>query len=228
MAQQQQRLIAQQTYQSSSSSSTSSLSGSSASTLTSAVRARSGGAGGTGINTNNNGRNNQLQLPPQNSLGTTLGNGVNQQLPPPLPPSQQQHIYAHHQQQQQSLPPPLPPHNLLYNNPQTHHMRALSNSSINSSVHDFFTHTPPDRFLARAHLVEAKEAPATLLNNSKWDHLSQGIWKKFVSSQQTEETFKQKMRLWRYLYLFIKVSSNCIIFGGYYLFFYFISMLLFS
>lgn len=65
--------------------------------------------------------------------------------------------------------------------------------------------TPPDRFLARSHLVEVKETPPTLLNNSKWDHLSQNIWNKFISSQQTEETFKQKMRLWRYLYVIIKV-----------------------
>ncbi|XP_073834169.1 uncharacterized protein [Musca autumnalis] len=104
-------------------------------------------------------------------------------------------------QQMQTLPPPPTPHNLLYNNPQaSHHLRSLSNSS----VHDFFTHTPPDRFLARAHLIEAKEAPSALLNNSKWDKLSQDIWNKFICSQQTEETFKQKMRLWRYLYLFIK------------------------
>ncbi|KAM7346995.1 uncharacterized protein ACRADG_006689 isoform 2-T4 [Cochliomyia hominivorax] len=210
LVQQQQRLIAQHpTYpQSSSSSSTSSVSSSSASTLTSAIRARGGvGVGGSGISANNV-RNNHISLaaPPPNSVGCVSNSGIMagpQQLPPPPQPTQQQ-LYSHHQHQQQSLPPPIPPHNLLYNNPQSHHMRALNNSSINSSVHDFFTHTPPDRFLARAHLVEAKEAPATLLNNSKWDHLSQDIWKKFIHSQQTEETFKQKMRLWRYLYLFIK------------------------
>lgn len=212
LAQQQQRLIAQQTYQSSSSS-TSSLSSSSASTLTSAVRAR-GGVGESVFNTNNV-RNNQLPLLPQTTLTSTVGSssvsGVQQ-----LPPTPTQHFYSlhqHQQQQHQSLPPPLPPHNLLYNNPQTHHIRALSSSSISSSVHDFFTHTPPDRFLARAHLVEAKETPVTLLHNSKWDLLSQGIWKKFINSQQTEETFKQKMHLWRYLYLFIKVRIVVFIFS---------------
>ncbi|XP_011191026.1 poly(A) RNA polymerase gld-2 homolog B [Zeugodacus cucurbitae] len=115
--------------------------------------------------------------------------------------SQQQTL---HQHQQMAAPPPTPishvypQHNLLFSGPTTH-IRSSSNTS-----HEFFTHTPPDRFLARAHLIEAKEAPSSLLNNSKWDNLSQGVWNKFINSQQTEETFKQKMRLWRYLYIIIK------------------------
>ncbi|XP_036345463.1 poly(A) RNA polymerase gld-2 homolog A-like [Rhagoletis pomonella] len=114
--------------------------------------------------------------------------------------SQQQGLQNH----QMAAPPPAsishvyPQHNLLYGGPPTH-IRSTANSP-----HDYFTHTPPDRFLARAHLVEAKEAPSTLLNNSKWDNLSQGVWNKFINSQQTEETFKQKMRLWRYLYIIVK------------------------
>lgn len=154
-----------------------------------------------------------------NGNGRNVGNGRNHQYlqnhaymtatatPGNISNNGQQTMFSNifpHAQQMQTLPPPPPtPHNLLYNNPQaSHHLRSLSSSS----VHDFFTHTPPDRFLARAHLIEAKEAPAALLNNSKWDKLSQDIWNKFICSQQTEETFKQKMRLWRYLYLFIKVS----------------------
>ncbi|XP_067642222.1 poly(A) RNA polymerase gld-2 homolog B-like isoform X2 [Eurosta solidaginis] len=109
------------------------------------------------------------------------------------------------QQSQMAVPPPptsishvYTQHNLLFGGPQTH-----IRSSVNAS-HEFFTHTPPDRFLARAHLIEAKETPNTLLNKSKWDNLSLSIWNKFINSQQTEETFKQKMRLWRYLYIIIK------------------------
>ncbi|XP_049310982.1 poly(A) RNA polymerase gld-2 homolog B [Bactrocera dorsalis] len=115
--------------------------------------------------------------------------------------SQQQTLHHH---QQITAPPPTPishvypQHNLLFGGPTTH-IRTSSNTA-----HEFFTHTPPDRFLARAHLIEAKEAPCSLLNNSKWDNLSQGVWNKFINSQQTEETFKQKMRLWRYLYIIIK------------------------
>lgn len=67
-------------------------------------------------------------------------------------------------------------------------------------------YTPPDRFLTRAHLVEQKVPPDTLLNGSKWDQLSQMIWDKFFLAQQTEETYKKKMYLWRYLYLIVKVS----------------------
>lgn len=69
-------------------------------------------------------------------------------------------------------------------------------------------YTPPDRFLTRAHLVEQKQPPDTLLNGTKWDQLSQMIWDKFFSAQQTEETYKKKMYLWRYLYLIVKVSIN--------------------
>lgn len=179
--QQQQRLIAQQT-QHSCSPSLSMSSNSTASSIPSVQRTRSSG----------NNRNHQyLQNHSLMASSSMNGNNAQQTVLP--------HMFPH--QQLQSLPPPPPPHNLLYNNPQVHHLRTLRNSS----VHDFFTHTPPDRFLARAHLIEAKEAPASLLNNSKWDNLSQDIWSKFISCQQTEETFKQKMRLWRFLYLFIKV-----------------------
>ncbi|XP_075154293.1 uncharacterized protein LOC142227936 isoform X2 [Haematobia irritans] len=176
LPQQQQRLIAQQ-----SSSPTLSLPGNTSYSLPTAQRS----VRGTG-----NGRSQYLQ---NNSTllasSTTNSNQQTTMIP---------HIFSH--QQMQSLPPPPPPHNLLYHNPQVQHMRQLNNPS----VHDFFTHTPPDRFLAKAHLIEAKEAPASLLNNSKWDNLSRDIWAKFISSQQTEETFRKKMRLWRYLYLFIK------------------------
>ncbi|CAH2261516.1 jg20145 [Pararge aegeria aegeria] len=39
---------------------------------------------------------------------------------------------------------------------------------------------------------------------SQYDTLSQEIWDKFMKSQQTEETFRKKMNLWRYLYITIK------------------------
>ncbi|KAL9882315.1 uncharacterized protein ACN427_010194 isoform 2-T7 [Glossina fuscipes fuscipes] len=178
--QQQQRVIVQQQQQSS--TSLPSNSNPNITSLNAGVRTRSGG------------RNQQIQT----SVITNAGSG-SQQSPPP--PSLQTHLLTHQPASLQTVPQPS--HNLIYNNPPTH-MRALAGITANPSVHDFFTHTPPDRFLARAHLIEAKEAPPSLLSNTKWDNLSQGIWKKFISSQQTKETFKQKMKLWRYLYLFIK------------------------
>lgn len=83
----------------------------------------------------------------------------------------------------------------------------LSNYNDNSSLY-----TPPDRFLTRAHLVEIKTAPDTLVNGSQWDSLSQMIWDKFQASQQSENTYKKKMYLWRYLYLCVKVSILLLIF----------------
>uniref|UniRef100_A0A1A9W310 PAP-associated domain-containing protein n=1 Tax=Glossina brevipalpis TaxID=37001 RepID=A0A1A9W310_9MUSC len=178
--QQQQHLIVQQQQQSSIS-----LPGSSSTSITSL---------NTGMRIRTVGCNQQIQT----SVITSAGNG-SQQSPPA--PAMQTHLFAHQPAPLQTVPQPS--HNLIYSNPPTH-MRTLTGATTNPSVHEFFTHTPPDRFLARAHLIEAKEAPPALLSNTKWDHLSQGIWKKFISSQQTEETFKQKMRLWRYLYLLIK------------------------
>jgi poly(A) RNA polymerase GLD2 len=64
--------------------------------------------------------------------------------------------------------------------------------------------SPADRFLARSYMVEIKEPPKQLLNNSKWDRLSQAIWNKFQKRQQTEETYKRKMQLWKQLYLIMK------------------------
>ncbi|XP_047532411.1 poly(A) RNA polymerase gld-2 homolog A-like isoform X1 [Vanessa atalanta] len=62
----------------------------------------------------------------------------------------------------------------------------------------------PERYLSAAYPFQVKFTPDDLLNGSKWDTLSQEIWDKFVKSQQTEETFRKKMNLWRYLYITIK------------------------
>ncbi|KAM3960422.1 poly(A) RNA polymerase gld-2 homolog A [Aphomia sociella] len=62
----------------------------------------------------------------------------------------------------------------------------------------------PDRYLSESYSCQVKFTPDDLLNGSKWDTLSQEIWDKFVKSQQTEETFRRKMNLWRYLYVNIR------------------------
>ncbi|XP_046487826.1 poly(A) RNA polymerase gld-2 homolog A isoform X1 [Neodiprion pinetum] len=62
----------------------------------------------------------------------------------------------------------------------------------------------PDRFLARSHLIEVTKMPAKLLTGSHWDVLSQDIWEKFMTHQQTEATYRNKMMLWKYLYIYIK------------------------
>lgn len=62
----------------------------------------------------------------------------------------------------------------------------------------------PDRFLNSSYPFEIKYSPTDLLNGSKWDSLSQDIWDRFMAAQQTEDTFRKKMNLWRFLYTSIK------------------------
>lgn len=63
----------------------------------------------------------------------------------------------------------------------------------------------PDRFLAKSHLVEVTSIPNNLVTKSIWDGLSQQIWSKFISNQQTQVTYRNKMMLWKHLYIYIKV-----------------------
>lgn len=44
-----------------------------------------------------------------------------------------------------------------------------------------------------------------IISNIDLLQLSTEIWNKFIGNQQTEETYKKKMLLWKYLYIFIKV-----------------------
>ncbi|XP_066596030.1 poly(A) RNA polymerase gld-2 homolog A-like isoform X2 [Prorops nasuta] len=71
----------------------------------------------------------------------------------------------------------------------------------------FSRHTiAPERFLARSHLIEVTQTPKGLVLGSAWDELSQDIWKKFMANQQTEHTFRNKMMLWKCLYVLIKTN----------------------
>ncbi|XP_014249186.1 poly(A) RNA polymerase gld-2 homolog A-like isoform X3 [Cimex lectularius] len=86
-----------------------------------------------------------------------------------------------------NVPSPFPPNNFI---------------NFSSMFAPFYT--APDRFLHRAHLMEVKHTPEGLNCGSIWDQLSQAIWKKFITSQQTEETYRRKMGLWKCLYVYIK------------------------
>lgn len=89
----------------------------------------------------------------------------------------------------------------------------INNRTNGGGYIDNQLYTPPDRFLSRAHLIELKGAPDALLcGDSKWDQLSQMVWEKFMGAQQTEDTYKKKMYLWRYLYLCVKVSLRLFFF----------------
>ncbi|KAF3428640.1 hypothetical protein E2986_01796 [Frieseomelitta varia] len=64
----------------------------------------------------------------------------------------------------------------------------------------------PDRFLARSHLIEVTRSPDDLFTGSIWDRLSKDVWSKFMMNQQTETVYRNKMMLWRYLYVYIKTA----------------------
>ncbi|KAH8337072.1 hypothetical protein KR074_012240, partial [Drosophila pseudoananassae] len=62
---------------------------------------------------------------------------------------------------------------------------------------------PPDRYLAQARNIEIVTQPEQLVCMCKYDDLSVEIWKRFRDAQQTHKKFKVKMRLWRYLFLWM-------------------------
>lgn len=68
--------------------------------------------------------------------------------------------------------------------------------------------TAPDRYFANSHLMEVTSVPKNIMTGSKWDNLSQKIWSKFILNQQTEATYKNKMMLWKSLYVYIKVKNT--------------------
>lgn len=59
--------------------------------------------------------------------------------------------------------------------------------------------------------MEVTSAPNNVMTGSKWDSLSQQIWSKFISNQQTEATYRNKMMLWKHLYIYIKVNIKRLI-----------------
>ena len=66
----------------------------------------------------------------------------------------------------------------------------------------------PERFLERCNFIEVTHRPENLLSDSLYDSLSEDMWEKFVSNQQTKDTYIKKMILWKYLFISIKVSKN--------------------
>lgn len=92
--------------------------------------------------------------------------------------------------------------------------RNQRNQRFNGAMQNAYFMVPrppliaPDRFLSRSHVVELNMKPETLVNGSVWDDLSRSMWNKFLANQQTEQTFRKKMMLWRYLYMYIKVCHT--------------------
>lgn len=127
-----------------------------------------------------------------------------QQQPPPYFRSNgyQNKRRYHNNRQYAHPPPPLLPPSSQQRPPRR---RFLVPVQLGGGGPPVFT--APDHFLARAHLMQVSSSPpASLTTGSQWDKLSTEIWNKFIGNQQTEETYKKKMLLWKYLYIFIKTS----------------------
>lgn len=70
------------------------------------------------------------------------------------------------------------------------------------------SNTPADKYLANAHLMELVETPVELLIEgpaSNRDVLSQQVWNTFLTVQQTQETYRKKLSIWKMMYSSIKV-----------------------
>lgn len=136
---------------------------------------------------------------------TTTGTSAGPQLSPhQLTPSLQHvgNMNALHAMLPFSIPPP-PPH--------AHNLgvgmgMGLGSSAWPASWYELVL--PPDRYLDHARNVELTVQPEQLLCHRKYDNLSMDIWKRFCGAQQTHAKFKLKMRLWRYLFIWINVSAN--------------------
>ena len=61
-----------------------------------------------------------------------------------------------------------------------------------------------ERFSSKAWLFQQKNAPRNLVVGSQYDSISCGIWDAFCSTCQTEQTYRQKLELWKNVYLSIE------------------------
>lgn len=67
---------------------------------------------------------------------------------------------------------------------------------------------PFEYYLSRSDLSEMRAAPSNLRCRSQWDQMSDEMWQKFQLHQQSRQTYRKKMYLWRDLYNSVKVSGT--------------------
>lgn len=61
-----------------------------------------------------------------------------------------------------------------------------------------------ERFFSRSGIVEIQGLPSDLLKGNDWDKLTCQVWDYYLKTQQTEQMYKNKIMLWKYLYTFIR------------------------
>lgn len=94
----------------------------------------------------------------------------------------------------------------------------ITGCSLEEGVQSVEESTPADKYLANAYLGEQVETPKQLLGAVVTgeeeeglvirDTLSQQIWNTFLTVQQSRETYRKKLVIWKVLYACIKVSEK--------------------
>lgn len=72
--------------------------------------------------------------------------------------------------------------------------------------HAYAPQCPFDYYLSRAEESQVVSRP-NLRCSSKYDRLSEEIWEKFQTYQQTSSTYRKKILMWKDLYNAVKVST---------------------
>jgi poly(A) RNA polymerase GLD2 len=64
------------------------------------------------------------------------------------------------------------------------------------------------RFQSRTYKMRIDPDPQFLLNGGPWDPLNQAMWDVFINKIQKEETYINKLHLWKSIFLFFRMSLN--------------------
>ena len=78
--------------------------------------------------------------------------------------------------------------------------------SRNSKKPSYNPQYPFDYYLSRSDESEVRTVPSSLRCGTKWDLMSEEIWQKFQVHQQSRQSYRNKMHLWRDLYNAAKVN----------------------
>jgi hypothetical protein len=64
------------------------------------------------------------------------------------------------------------------------------------------------RFQSRTYKMRIDPDPQFLLNGGPWDPLNQAMWDVFINKIQKEETYINKLHLWKSIFLFFRVQTR--------------------
>ncbi|RZC43069.1 poly(A) RNA polymerase gld-2 A-like [Asbolus verrucosus] len=64
------------------------------------------------------------------------------------------------------------------------------------------------RFQARTYKLRINPNPQGLINDGPWDQLNQAMWDVFINRIQKEDTYINKINLWKSIFLFLRTSLD--------------------